>query len=116
MKDLDGFSHLFLIYHFHRSCGFTLKVEPYMDNSMRGVFATRSPGRPNPIGLSVVRLDRIQENILHIRDVDILEGTPLLNIKPYVPAFDARRRLKIGWLKNKVMKLDGARDDGRFTK
>jgi len=116
LKDLEGFSHLFLVYHFHRTRGYTLTVEPFMDNKMRGVFATRSPGRPNPIGLSLVRLDRIEGNILHIRDVDVLEGTPLLDMKPYVPAFDARKGVKIGWLKNNVMKLDRARDDGRFAK
>ncbi len=104
LKDLIGFSHVFLLYHFHRARGFSLKVEPYMDKERRGVFATRGPGRPNPIGLSLVRLDGIQENILHVRDVDIIEGTPLLDIKPYVPAFDKRKRVKIGWLKNKVLK------------
>jgi len=76
----------------------------------------RGPSRPNPIGISVVRLVRIEENILHIQDVDIVDGTPLLDIKPYVPEFDIREVEKIGWLEKKVHKLPTSKDDGRFTK
>ena len=90
LQDLEGFSHLFLIYHFHLSRPYTLKVKPFLDATTRGVFATRAPARPNPIGLSVVRLERIEGNTLFIVDVDIVDGTPLLDIKPYVPAFDAQ--------------------------
>jgi tRNA-Thr(GGU) m(6)t(6)A37 methyltransferase TsaA len=90
LKDLDGFSHIHLLYAFHLADGFTLHVKPFLDNRLRGVFSTRAPRRPNAIGLSVVRLVRIEENILHIEDVDVIDGTPLLDIKPYVPAFDVR--------------------------
>jgi len=116
LKDIEGFSHIILVYHFHLSKEFSLKIKPYMDNSLRGVFATRSPSRPNPIGISVVRLIRVKGNILHIRDVDIVDGTPLLDIKPYVPEFDVRKVEKIGWLEKKVKKLHKIKDDGRFTK
>jgi len=116
LKDVDGFSHLILIYHFHLSQGSSLEAKPYMNNQARGVFAMRGPNRPNPIGISVVRLIRIEENILHIQDVDIVDGTPLLDIKPYVPEFDIREVEKIGWLEKKVHKLSTSKDDGRFTK
>ena len=114
LQDLEGFSHIYLIFHFHLSKGFSLKVKPFMDEETRGVFATRAPARPNPIGLSIVRLIRIEKNILHIQDVDIVDGTPLLDIKPYVPEFDLRKTEKIGWLAQNVHKLQSARDDGRF--
>ena len=116
LKDVDGFSHLILIYHFHLSQGTSLEAKPYMNNQARGVFAMRGPNRPNPIGISVVRLVRIEGNILHIQDVDIVDGTPLLDIKPYVPEFDIREVEKIGWLEKKVHKLPISKDDGRFTK
>ena len=114
LKDLDGFSHIILIYHFHLSRKFSLKVKPFMDDQIRGVFSTRAPSRPNPIGISVVRLIKIEKNILHIRDVDIIDGTPLLDIKPYVPEFDVRVVDKIGWLERNVNKLPISKDDGRF--
>ena len=116
LKDLDGFSHIILIYHFHLSKKTSLMVKPYMDNKLHGVFATRSPGRPNPIGLSVVRLLRIEKNILYIKDLDIVDGTPLLDIKPYVPEFDIREVEKTGWLEKNVHKLSKTRDDERFIK
>jgi len=114
LKDLEGFSHIILIYHFHLVKKFSLKVIPYMDNEYRGVFATRAPARPNPIGISVVRLVKIEGNKLYIEDVDIVDGTPLLDIKPYVPEFDYRPEVKIGWLEKRVKKLKNTRDDGRF--
>jgi len=116
LKDVEGFSHIILIYHFHLSKGSSLKVRPYMDNEVHGVFAMRGPSRPNPIGISVVRLIRIEENTLHIQDVDILDGTPLLDIKPYVPEFDIREAEKTGWLKKNVHKLSTSKDNGRFIK
>ncbi len=115
LKDVEGFSHIILIYHFHLSKGAPLRVKPYMDNERHGVFAMRGPSRPNPIGISVVRLIKIRENILHIQDVDIVDGTPLLDIKPYVPEFDIREAEKTGWLEKKVHKLSTSKDDGRFT-
>ena len=116
LKDVEGFSHITLIYHFHLSKVAPLKVKPYMDNEAHGVFAMRGPSRPNPIGISIVRLLRIKENILHIQDVDIVDGTPLLDIKPYVPEFDIRKAEKTGWLEKNVHKLPTSKDDGRFTK
>ena len=102
LSDLDGFSHLILIFHLHLSEGFSLKVKPYMDNTLRGVFATRAPRRPNPLGLSVVRLDKIEKNILYVSNVDMVDGTPLLDIKPYVPEFDKDEKIEIGWLKERI--------------
>lgn len=116
LADLDGFSHIILICHFHLAQNPKLKVIPYMDDQERGVFATRAPSRPNPIGISVVRLNRIENNILHIQDVDIVDGTPLLDIKPYVPEFDSKEDIKIGWLEKRVHKLSTSKDDGRFRK
>ncbi len=115
LEGLEGFSHIFLIYHFHLVRGYSLKVKPYMSDRFQGVFATRAPFRPNPIGISVVRLVRIEGNILYVRDVDIVDGTPLLDIKPYVPAFDVRKVESIGWLKDVVGKVYSTRDDGRFV-
>lgn len=114
LEDLENFSHIILVYHFHLSKGYSLKVTPYMDTRSHGVFSTRAPSRPNPIGISTVRLLRIEENILYVKDVDIVDGTPLLDIKPYVPDFDVYNAFKIGWLENNVEKLPEARDDGRF--
>jgi len=115
LKDMEGFSHIILIYHFHLSRGAPLKVKPYMDNESHGVFAMRGPSRPNPIGISIVRLMGIEGNVLHIQDVDIIDGTPLLDIKPYVPEFDIRKAERTGWLEKNVHKLSASKDDGRFT-
>lgn len=116
VKDLDGFSHIILIYHFHQSEGYSLEVKPYLDDRKHGVFATRAPSRPNPIGVSVVRLDKIVGNTLHIRDIDIIDGTPLLDIKPYIPEIDASEVDRIGWLEDRVKRLGEAIDDGRFVR
>ncbi|NQT47759.1 MAG: tRNA (N6-threonylcarbamoyladenosine(37)-N6)-methyltransferase TrmO [Chloroflexi bacterium] len=115
LKDVEGFSHIILIYHFHLSRESTLLVRPYLDDQERGVFATRSPSRPNAIGLSTVRLLRIEGNLLYVKDVDVVDGTPLLDMKPYVPEFDARHADRIGWLKEKLQQLPILRDDGRFA-
>lgn len=114
LKDIDGFSHIILIYHFHLSQGYSLHVKPFLDTEMRGLFATRAPKRPNPIGISVVRLEKVEECKLQIRDVDIVDGTPLLDIKPYVPEFDIRMVERVGWLSKKVSKVHETRSDGRF--
>lgn len=109
LADLDGFSHVVLIYIFHRSQGFDLRVTPFLDTKKRGLFATRAPRRPNPIGLSIVRLIGIEDNRLLIEDLDILDGTPLLDIKPYVPEFDHRTEVREGWLagvKNRAVDSD----------
>ena len=114
LKDLDGFSHIILLYHFHRSHGFKLHVVPFMDSQLRGLFATRAPKRPNPIGFSVVQLDKIKDGVLFIRDVDILDGTPLLDIKPYVPKFDAQVEVRTGWLEKAGKSVSSRRSDDRF--
>ena len=114
LRDLDGFSHIILLYQFHRSRGFELHVTPFMDSEPRGLFATRAPKRPNPIGLSVVRLDRVEGHVLHIRNVDVLDGTPLLDIKPYVPEFDAQAEVKTGWLDKARATVSSRRSDDRF--
>jgi len=115
LKDLDGFSHIFLLYHFHHSQGFNLEVVPFMDTKSRGLFATRAPKRPNPIGLSIVQLERIEHGVLHIQDVDMLDGTPLLDIKPYVPAFDSQENVQTGWLAEAQKTVKTRRADKRFT-
>ncbi len=115
LADLEGFSHIILLYHFHLSKkGVSLKVKPYLDDQLHGVFATRAPARPNAIGMSIVRLVKVEGSKLTIRDVDILDGTPLLDIKPYVPEFDLRNADKIGWFSGKTGKLPETRGDGRF--
>jgi tRNA-Thr(GGU) m(6)t(6)A37 methyltransferase TsaA len=114
LRDIEGFSHLILIYHFHLSDKSSLIVRPYLDDETHGVFATRAPARPNPIGISVVRLARVDGTRLHITGVDILDGTPLLDIKPYIPQFDAIETEKIGWLKDRIRMVERTKDDGRF--
>jgi len=98
LRDLDGFSHIVLLCYLHKATGCRLEVVPFLDTQPRGLFATRAPARPNPIGLSVVRLTGIAGNVLSVEDVDILDGTPLLDIKPYVPEFDERGPVRLGWL------------------
>jgi tRNA-Thr(GGU) m(6)t(6)A37 methyltransferase TsaA len=114
LKDVEGFSHIFLLYHLHLSEGYSLEVKPFMDDDLHGVFATRAPRRPNSIGISVVRLVRIESHILHIEDVDVVDGTPLLDIKPYVPEFDVRKVERTGWLSQKADKVDRVTADERF--
>jgi tRNA-Thr(GGU) m(6)t(6)A37 methyltransferase TsaA len=113
-QDLDGFSHLWLIYHLHLVTGSGLTVTPFLDDRPHGVFATRSPKRPNPIGLSVVRLVRVEGSTLQLEDVDVLDGTPLLDIKPYVPDFDVREAERIGWFTGKTHRVSAVRSDDRF--
>lgn len=114
LKDIDGFSHIILLYYFHRVKESNLTVIPFLDSKPRGIFATRAPKRPNPIGLSVVRLLDRNDNILNIENVDILDGTPLLDIKPYVPDFDHINESQIGWLKNVIHGVGKKKSDDRF--
>jgi tRNA-Thr(GGU) m(6)t(6)A37 methyltransferase TsaA len=115
LRDIDGFLHLWLLVHLHRMQGFALEVIPYMDDKPHGVFATRSPRRPNPIGLSLVRLVRVEGATLHIEDIDLLDGTPVLDIKPYVPKLDDRASERTGWFAANVHKVSQVRADGRFV-
>jgi tRNA-Thr(GGU) m(6)t(6)A37 methyltransferase TsaA len=101
LQDVEGFSHLILLYVFHRLQGFSLLVKPFLDDQARGLFATRYPARPNPIGLSVVRLLARRENLLEITGEDMLDGTPLLDIKPYVPDFDVFSMVRVGWYESR---------------
>ena len=116
LKDLDGFDRVWLLYWFHRAGEPKLAVTPYLDSVPRGLFATRAPSRPNPIGLSSVALEKIQGNILHIRDVDMLDGTPLLDIKPHVPRFDHYDIKRCGWLDSVDFENESGQADDRFGK
>ncbi len=98
LKDLDGFERVWLLYWLHRAPPARLQVTPFLDSVERGLFATRAPCRPNPIGLSPVRLLRVDGNVLHVADVDMLDGSPLLDIKPYAPQFDVFAEARGGWL------------------
>lgn len=102
LKDVEGFSHIMLLYQFHKRTGHSLQVKPFLDSRLRGVFATRSPERPNHIGVSVVKLIERRGNTLRVSGVDMLDGTPLIDIKPYVPKFDHRDAERIGWLEGRV--------------
>ena len=114
LVDIEGFSHVVLLYHFHEVRGWKATVTPFLDAETHGVFATRAPRRPNPIGLSVVRLVSREGNVLHIENVDVLDGTPLLDIKPYVPEFDVHPADRIGWLSKARGQVETRRSDGRF--
>ncbi|MBI9083594.1 MAG: tRNA (N6-threonylcarbamoyladenosine(37)-N6)-methyltransferase TrmO [Desulfobacterales bacterium] len=115
LADMDGFSHIILIYFFHRTGPFQPKVKPFLDNALRGLFATRAPSRPNPIGLSVVRLISVEENVLRVQGIDVLDGTPLLDIKPYVARFDAVMTDAEGWLTQTAGQANFRKADSRFT-
>lgn len=116
LKDLDGFSHLNIIYLLHEVDGYNLEVKPFLDNAAHGVFATRSPKRPNRIGSSIVELDKVDGNVIHISNVDVLNGTPLLDIKPHVPHLyeDTVKDLKIGWFEKKHQNAKTTKSDDRF--
>lgn len=115
LKDLKGFSHIILLYLFHRSRSFKLTVTPFMDTAPRGLFATRAPKRPNPLGLSIVRLVGVVGTTLHIENIDVLDGTPLIDIKPYVPEFDLPDGpVKVGWLEPSKKQVRERKSDNRF--
>jgi len=114
LRDLEGFSRIILIYAFHRSDGYSLEVIPFLDTVPHGVFATRAPKRPNAIGLSVVRLVAVNGSELTVEDVDILDGTPLLDIKPYVPAFDSFPDERAGWFDRCLKDAANTKSDLRF--
>ena len=116
LDDLEGFSRILVIFNFHLSSGYRLRVIPFLDDVKRGVFSTRSPNRPNPIGLSSVILERIEGNTLFIKGMDMLDGTPVLDIKPYIPRIDSHPGEGIGWLKDKDGKMSEMISDGRFIR
>jgi len=114
LSDIEGFSHLYIIFHMNMSINYKLKVIPFLDTVERGIFATRSPARPNPIGLSLVELISVKKNILNIRGVDMLDGSPVLDIKPFVPEFETYDSIRIGWFEGKTEKAMNILSDGRF--
>lgn len=114
LNDLEGFSHIILLYHFHMVTDHRLQVVPFLDTVPRGLFATRAPVRPNPIGLSVIRLENIQGGVLSVLDLDILDKTPVLDIKPYVTEFDDRTTVRLGWLENALRQEGKSLSDNRF--
>jgi len=114
LKDLDGFSHIYAIYKFHKNRKFSLIVKPFLDNKEKGVFATRAPRRPNPIGLSIFRINKIIKNKIYVSGVDVLDETPLLDIKPYVSKFDRINNAKNGWLEKIMYKSKKFKSDKRF--
>ncbi len=115
LTDLGGFSHIIVLYQFHQVSKSSLSVTPFLDSQPHGVFSTRAPTRPNPIGLSVLKLKAIRENILELEDVDMLDGTPLLDIKPYVPEFDHPGEVRTGWLQKNPQRSKNMRSDQRFA-
>ena len=115
LADLDGFSHIYLLYEFHMARRTELTVIPFMDTRPRGVFATRSPLRPNHIGISIVQLLGVEKNIVTVQGIDILNGTPLLDIKPYIAAFDAVQNSRSGWMQGTDKDVAGKRSDRRFV-
>ncbi|HEY1365543.1 MAG TPA: tRNA (N6-threonylcarbamoyladenosine(37)-N6)-methyltransferase TrmO [Gaiellaceae bacterium] len=115
LRDLDGFSHVYVISHLHRSAPGDLLVVPFLDQTQRGVFATRSPRHPNPIGLSIVRLLGVDGSTLHVTGLDLLDGTPVLDVKPYVPTFDRIDAERAGWFEGRADDVHTRRADDRFT-
>jgi tRNA (adenine37-N6)-methyltransferase len=114
LTDLEHFSHIYILFHLHLAEKKSLTVIPFLDTNPHGVFATRSPGRPNSIGISVVCLDKIVGNNLYVKDIDILDGSPVLDIKPYIPQFDVFETTKNGWFEKNAYKMTTQKDDGRF--
>lgn len=116
LKDIEGFSHIILIFYFDRSKDYKLQVSPFLEDDVHGVFAIRAPKRPNPVGISIVKLIKRENNILYIDNPDMLDGTPLLDIKPYIPDFDAYPEAVAGWQEKHKGKVRKHKSDNRFTK
>jgi len=114
LADLKDFSHVHVIAHLHRGAPGGLTVVPFLDDTPRGIFATRSPRHPNPIGISVVRLLAVRGATLDIAGVDLIDGTPVLDVKPYVPAFDVVAAERTGWLERAAERVHEVRADARF--
>ena len=102
LKDIEGFSHLHILYYLHKSRGYSLSVKTPWDSELHGLFATRSPHRPSPIGYSVVQLIERKMCVLKVKGLDAIEGTLILDIKPYIPKIDSKPNAKVGWLENKL--------------
>ena len=115
LTDIEGFSHLILVVHFHQAEGVNLSPTPFLDRKPHGIFATRAPVRPNPIGISVVHLAGVDGNLLHIANIDLVDRTPVLDIKPYVPQFDTPGDCRIGWMEASIDTFDAMKSDDRFA-
>lgn len=115
LNDIEGFSHIILLFYLHRSKGFDLMVKPFLDDQKRGLFSTRAPRRPNPIGLSTVRLIKRTGPKLIVKGIDILNNTPLIDIKPYVPQFDLKEDIRSGWLEKNQARASFTKSDDRFV-
>ncbi len=115
LTDLEGFSHIYLLYKFHMAKRTALTVTPFMDTNPRGVFSTRSPLRPNHIGISIVKFVSVERNIVTVQGIDILNGSPLLDIKPYIAAFDAVQESRSAWMKGSEEDVARKRSDQRFV-
>ena len=115
LKDLEGFSHVFVLYHLHRIQGFDLMIQPFLDTKLHGVFATRSPKRPNPIGLSVMQLQEVTGLKVFLKGIDVLDRTPVIDIKPYVADFDRCNADRFGWFEGKSGNATHHRSDERFA-
>ena len=114
LRDLEGFSHIILLYQFHQSSGFDLLVTPFLDTQERGLFSTRAPRRPNSIGFSIVELTGRDKNRVFVKGIDVLNNTPLIDIKPYVPKFDVRKVRATGWLEKTQENATTLKSDDRF--
>ncbi|MCD4753799.1 MAG: tRNA (N6-threonylcarbamoyladenosine(37)-N6)-methyltransferase TrmO [Anaerolineaceae bacterium] len=114
LKDIEGFSHIYILYHFHKVQQSNLIVTPFLDKKPHGTFATRAPCRPNPIGLSLVKLVRVENNRVYIDRVDVLNETPLLDIKPYIPEFERHHDVRVGWLEQSKQQVRVQKSDNRF--
>jgi tRNA (adenine37-N6)-methyltransferase len=115
LEDIDGFSHIYVLYHFHKNIDFKLSVKPFMDDNYHGVFATRAPKRPNGIGLSLLKISSVIENRICVFGIDILDKTPVLDIKPYIGEFSKMENISMGWLSDKFHGFSKTKDDGRFN-
>ena len=115
LKDLDGFSHIYIFYHFHKTTKTKLEVIPFMDKVPRGVFSTRTPMRPSRLGMSVVEVVSVEGNCVNIKGVDVLDGTPLIDIKPYILKFDYREGATSGWMQATSDAVNNRRSDERFV-
>lgn len=115
LKNLEGFSHIYLLYHFHKVHQSKLLVTPFLDKELRGIFSTRAPSRPNPIGLSLVSIVCLENNLIYVDRVDVLDETPLLDIKPYVPEFEYVHDVRVGWLEQAKGQVSTRKSDARFT-
>jgi tRNA-Thr(GGU) m(6)t(6)A37 methyltransferase TsaA len=115
LQDLDGFSNVIVLYHLHRITGYDLIVKPFLDVETHGIFATRSPKRPNPIGLSIMRLKKVEGCVVHLQGIDVLDGTPVIDIKPYVADFDQCNADRFGWFEGKSTNARHQQSDARFA-